>query len=53
VRLLTNPEGVFAEPVPGKSASLSTLSKADGFIIIEPGNKPLEQGAQVTVFLFP
>lgn len=42
-----------AIPVIGKSASLSTLSRADGFAIIAPGEQPVAEGALVDVFLFP
>jgi molybdopterin molybdotransferase len=42
-----------AEPVTGKSASLSTLALADGFTIIPPGESPVEEGSQIQVFLFP
>lgn len=53
VRLQSDGESIRAIPVPGKSASLSTLSMADGVIIISPGSEPVEEGTTVTVFLFP
>lgn len=42
-----------AVPVLGKSASLSTLVLAHGFTIVRPGDSPLPEGAEVTVYLFP
>jgi molybdopterin molybdotransferase len=42
-----------ATPVVGKSASLSTLSQADAFMIVPPGEELIESGAQITAFLFP
>jgi molybdopterin molybdotransferase len=42
-----------AEPVLGKSASLSTLAFAEGFIIVPPGESPIEEGSVVNVILFP
>lgn len=45
--------GWRATPVLGKSASLSTLSRADGFIIVPPGETPLPEGSLVDVILFP
>jgi molybdopterin molybdotransferase len=42
-----------AVPVPGKSASLSTLAKADGWIVVPPGDGSLPAGAEVRVYFFP
>ncbi|MCL2410140.1 MAG: molybdopterin-binding protein [Treponema sp.] len=42
----------FAEPVFGKSAAISALTKADGYIIIEQNKEGLEKGQQVLVYLF-
>jgi len=42
-----------AIPVPGKSASLSTLAMADGYTIIEPGEAPVPEGTELNVILFP
>lgn len=53
VRLQSEGGSMRAIPVPGKSASLSTLTLADGFMIIPSGSEPLEEGTGVTVFLFP
>jgi molybdopterin molybdotransferase len=46
-------DGWRATPVLGKSASLSTLSRADGFTIVPPGDTPLPKGSVVDVILFP
>ena len=43
----------FAKPVLGKSASLSTLAKADAFTVVPPGVEPLAAGSKITSFLFP
>jgi molybdopterin molybdotransferase len=43
----------IATPVHGKSASLSTLARADGFTIVDPGEHPIPSGSIVTAFLFP
>ncbi|PWT87838.1 MAG: molybdopterin molybdenumtransferase MoeA [Acidobacteria bacterium] len=45
--------GSNAVPVPGKSASLSTLALADGFAVIPPGEKPVPAGSSIDVYLFP
>ena len=42
-----------ATPVAGKSASLSTLSQADGFTIIAPGDLALAEGTSIRTFIFP
>lgn len=41
-----------AEPVFGKSAMISTLARADGYIVIPEHVEGLDQGAEVTVVLF-
>jgi molybdopterin molybdotransferase len=43
----------FAKPVLGKSASLSTLARADAFTIIPPGENTLPSGTEITAILFP
>ena len=50
---LRNDNGWIATPIPGKSASLSTLAHADGFAIIPPGEEPIASGSEITVYLFP
>jgi len=41
-----------AEPVFGKSAMISTLSRADGYVVIPEHVEGLEKGTRVTVHLF-
>jgi len=42
-----------AFPVPGKSASLSTLAMADGYCIVAPGEDRIPEDTEVKVILFP
>jgi molybdopterin molybdotransferase len=53
VRLEPRHEHWRATPVIGKSASLSTLSQANAFIIVPPREESIEAGEQITAFLFP
>jgi molybdopterin molybdotransferase len=41
-----------ATPVLGKSGSLSTLVKADGYFVIEESSQGIEKGAEVLVYLY-
>ncbi|MCL2284741.1 MAG: molybdopterin molybdotransferase MoeA [Firmicutes bacterium] len=41
----------FAEPVFGKSAAITTLTKADGYFIIDAGIEGLQEGTNVFVYL--
>jgi len=43
---------VFAEPVFGSSAMISTLSRADGYVIVPEHAEGYEAGTEVTVHLF-
>jgi molybdopterin molybdotransferase len=43
----------LADPVTGKSASLSTLTAADGFAILPPGESIVPEGSFLTMILFP
>jgi len=43
----------FARPVLGKSASLSTLARADAFTVVPAGGEPLPAGSEITAILFP
>lgn len=43
----------FANPIIGKSASLSTLVHAEGFAIIPPGEQDLPSGSLLKAYLFP
>jgi molybdopterin molybdotransferase len=42
-----------ANPIIGKSASLSTLVHAEGFAIIPPGEQELSAGSLLKAYLFP
>ena len=55
VRLRLEPSGsrLKAFPVPGKSASLSTLAMADGYCIVSPGEDRIPEDAEIKVILFP
>jgi molybdopterin molybdotransferase len=43
----------IANPIVGKSASLSTLVHADGFTIIPPGEQEIPAGSLLKAYLFP
>jgi molybdopterin molybdotransferase len=53
VKLERAAEEWAAEPVLGKSASLSTLALADGFAILPPGEEVMPEGSLLKVYLFP
>jgi len=42
-----------AFPLPGKSASLSTLAMADGYCIVLPGEDRIPEDTEIKVILFP
>ncbi len=44
--------GLFAEPVYGKSAMISTMTEADGLVIIPTHSEGFEQGTEVDVLPF-
>jgi len=48
----SNGDDYIAEPVFGKSGMISSLTRADGYIIIEQNREGLKQGEPVQVFLF-
>lgn len=52
VTLRTSPEGITAVPVFGKSAMMSTLARAQGFVVIGTHVEGLDKGSEVTVHLF-
>jgi len=52
VKLHHNADGLWAEPIFGKSASLSTLAHADGFIEIDTGIEGLTEGEQTPIILW-
>ncbi|MGB9598128.1 MAG: molybdopterin molybdenumtransferase MoeA, partial [Candidatus Poribacteria bacterium] len=52
VRLIKSNEGFFAEPVLGKSATISMMVKADGLVRIPLEYEGLETGTEVDVYIF-
>lgn len=52
VRLHLQEDGLWAEPVLGKSSLISTMVKADGKVVIPEGVEGLEAGEEVEVVLF-
>jgi molybdopterin molybdotransferase len=53
LRLLQSKDGWLGRPVLGKSASLSTLAKADAFTIVPPGERIVEAGRSIKAYFFP
>ena len=49
VRLSTEKEGLYAEPILGKSALLNTMVKADGLIEVDRNTEGLDEGTPVDV----
>jgi molybdopterin molybdotransferase len=45
-------DGFLASNVPGGSALLSTVTRADGFVVVPEGTSELPAGAEVDVFLY-
>jgi molybdopterin molybdotransferase len=52
-RVTPAPDGLEAEPIPGKSGLLNTMLKADGLIEIDMNSEGLPKGSRVDVILFP
>jgi molybdopterin molybdotransferase len=52
VRLVRGADGIWAEPILGKSGLLNTMVKADGVIEIGKNVEGLDKGADVEVMLF-
>jgi molybdopterin molybdotransferase len=52
VNVSAAPDGVSVTPIFAKSAVISTLSKADGYMIIPEGKEGLEAGEEVEVLPF-
>lgn len=52
VRLITRTDGVWAEPVLGKSGLITTMVRADGEIVIPPKSEGLQKGTTVQVVLY-
>jgi molybdopterin molybdotransferase len=53
LRLTQSGNDWSAAPLPGKSASLSTLSSADAFTIVPPGEPIIPSGQDVEFFFLP
>ena len=52
VRLTRRDDDWIAEPVLGKSGSISTLARAHGYFIIPESSQGAYQGSQITVYLY-
>jgi molybdopterin molybdotransferase len=52
VRLVKSEDGFFAEPVLGKSATISMMVKADGFVKIPLEAEGFEVGTSVDIIIF-
>ncbi len=52
VNVVSGPDGVTVEPIFAKSAVISTLSMADGYVVIPEGKEGLEVGEEVEVLPF-
>lgn len=53
VKLKQHNNGYLAEPVMGKSGSISTLSRADGFFLIDEDSQGVTENSAVEVYIFP
>jgi molybdopterin molybdotransferase len=52
VRVENADQGLAVTPLFGKSSVVSSLSKADGYVVVSEGREGLEQGEWVEVNLF-
>ena len=52
VKLVRQAEGLYAEPILGKSGLIHTMVKADGLIRIDKDSEGLDKGSPVEVMLF-
>lgn len=52
VKLFTEDNTLHAEPILGKSGSISTLSRADGFFLIGEDSQGVNEDSEIEVFLF-
>jgi len=52
VKLVRQEEGLYAEPILGKSGLIHTMVKADGLIRIDRNSEGLDKGSPVEVMLF-
>jgi molybdopterin molybdotransferase len=53
VALETRDGILWAVPVLGKSGIITTMTRADGIVVVPPGRREVDQGADVAVHLFP
>ena len=53
VYLETRGEALWAVPLLGKSGIITTMTRADGVVVVPPGQETVDQGAEVDVHLFP
>jgi molybdopterin molybdotransferase len=53
VYLEAREEVLWAVPLVGKSGIITTMTRADGVVVVPPGRETVEQGAEVEVRLFP
>ncbi|HXX38392.1 MAG TPA: gephyrin-like molybdotransferase Glp [bacterium] len=53
VHLATRGETLWAVPVLGKSGIITTMTRADGIIVVPAGQKAVDEGTVVDVHLFP
>jgi molybdopterin molybdotransferase len=52
VRLIRQDDIWIAEPIHGKSGSISTLARAHGYFIIPESSQGVSQGTNINVFLY-
>jgi molybdopterin molybdotransferase len=52
VKLIRKEGGFEAEPILGKSGSISTLSRADGYFLIDEDSQGVVENSAIQVFLF-
>ncbi|HYM68032.1 MAG TPA: gephyrin-like molybdotransferase Glp [bacterium] len=53
VALEAREEALWAVPLLGKSGIITTMTRADGVVVVPPGQESVDQGAEVEVHLFP
>ena len=52
VTLISDGDSVLVKPIFGKSAMISVLGRADGFVVVPAHVEGLDQGSRVRVYLF-
>ena len=53
VALEARADGMWAVPVLGKSGIITTMTRADGVVVVPTGQESVDRGAEVEVHLFP